>query len=506
MKNLSVAELATITAGELIGGNATASVGPDVVIDTRKATPGCLFVALPGERVDGHDFTLAAAEAGAAAVLVTRPTETTAAQVLVGDGVDALSSLARHVVAGARERGVQVLALTGSSGKTSTKDVLTQLLETHAPTVSPVGSFNNEIGVPLTACELDDQSRFLVSEMGARGAGHIAWLCSIVPPDISIVLNVGTAHLGEFGSVDAIAQAKGELVEALPEGGWAVLNHDDARVAAMAQRVPSGAQVAWFSLDEAAQPPAGGLLVQALDASADDLQRHSFTLRAQGTHSGQARVSLPLMGRHHVANAAAAVAAALIVGVDFDDICQTLSALQHRSAWRMELSIAPDGLAVINDAYNANPDSMAGALRTLAEVARSRKDSLPGARSVAILGDMLELGERSDQLHARMGELAATLGIDRVIAVGDQAEHIANGVRQAADESTEVEALSIASASSLDLAPDDVVLVKASRGLALERVAAALLAAHSPVAPAGTDDPQVEDGNVSAGPQGGDPA
>ncbi|HNV09900.1 MAG TPA: UDP-N-acetylmuramoyl-tripeptide--D-alanyl-D-alanine ligase [Propionibacteriaceae bacterium] len=223
MRELSTADLAAVTSGTLVGPIVT--VGPDVVIDTRLASPGCLFVALPGERVDGHDFTGAAAEAGAAAVLASRTTDAPLPHVIVDDPVAGLSALAHHVVTTADD--LTVFAITGSSGKTSTKDLLAQVLESDAPTVSPVGSFNNEIGVPLTACKVGPQTRYLVSEMGARGIGHVAWLCSIVPPEISLVLNVGTAHIGEFGTREVIAQAKGEIVEALTPDGWAVLNADD---------------------------------------------------------------------------------------------------------------------------------------------------------------------------------------------------------------------------------------------------------------------------------------
>ncbi|OSM15283.1 Mur ligase family protein, partial [Enterococcus faecalis] len=211
-------------------------VGPDVVIDTRKVTPGALYIALPGARVDGHDFTQAAQDAGAAAVLTTRSTDAQVPHLIVDDGRAGLSRLARHVVATERERGMLTIALTGSSGKTSTKDMLAQILETFGPTVAPVGSFNNEIGAPLTACRSNEDTSFLVSEMGARGLGHISWLTSIVPPDVAMVLNVGIAHLGEFGSREVIAQAKGEIVGALAPDGWAVLNAADNLIAGMASR------------------------------------------------------------------------------------------------------------------------------------------------------------------------------------------------------------------------------------------------------------------------------
>ena len=199
MRVLDVATLAQWVEAAPV--NDSAQVGPDVVIDTRKVTPGALFIALPGTRVDGHDFTQAAQDTGAAAVLVTRRTDAQLPHLVVDDGQAGLSRLARHVVATERERGMRTIALTGSSGKTSTKDMLAQILETFGPTVAPVGSFNNEIGVPLTACRSNENTSFLVSEMGTRGLGHISWLTSIVTPDVAMVLNVGNAHLGEFGPV-----------------------------------------------------------------------------------------------------------------------------------------------------------------------------------------------------------------------------------------------------------------------------------------------------------------
>ena len=307
---------------------------------------------------------------------------------MVDDPVAGLSALARHVVSSAGQ--LTVLAITGSSGKTSTKDLLAQVLESDAPTVSPVGSFNNEIGVPLTACKVDATTRYLVSEMGARGLGHIAWLCSIAAPDISMVINVGTAHMGEFGSREVIAQAKGEIVEVLSPQGWAVLNADDPLVAAMATRTQ--ARVAWFAV-ETAPPGDAALCVRAVDVEGNDLQQFSFSLQVSG--AGRASESHPVhlqvMGRHQVANAAAAAAAAVAAGMTPAAVASALSAATTRSRWRMELVRTANGAAIINDAYNANPDSMLAAISTLAEVAAARRARHPGCRAIAILGDMLEL-------------------------------------------------------------------------------------------------------------------
>lgn len=480
MRSRPASWVAEVTGGRVIGDPGR-MVGPDVVIDTRAITADALFVALPGERVDGHDFTGVAAEAGAAAVLVTRETATSATQVVVDDGIAALTRLGHAVVESARAQGpLQVVAITGSSGKTSTKDVLAQLLERGGATVSPEGSFNNEIGVPLTATRVDAGTRYLVSEMGARGPGHIAWLCDIVGPDVSMVLNVGSAHLGEFGSVEAIARAKGEIVEPLPADGWAVLNADDPRVAAMAAR--TSARLAWFGLDET-RVPAGALVVTARDLVPDDLQKFAFTLvisrpvpeREDGEQRPareEFRVQLPLIGRHHVPNALAAAAAALALGVPSEAVAHTLGALQHRSRWRMELVERADGAAVINDSYNANPDSMGAALETLSRVGAARRAARPGARVLAVLGDMLELGDQAVALHREVGRRAAEAGVDELLAVG---EHAADLVAGAAAEGVRARAVGVDEASSLHLASDDVVLVKASRGLALERVVQGLL-------------------------------
>ncbi|MGA4669703.1 UDP-N-acetylmuramoyl-tripeptide--D-alanyl-D-alanine ligase [Propionibacteriaceae bacterium Y1923] len=473
MRTRSAEWLSRVVEGLLLADADPATpVGPDVVIDARQATPGSVFVALPGERVDGHDYTSQAADNGAAAVLVTRATNSGTTEIRVDDGVAALSALGRAVVADAHTGGLQVLAITGSSGKTSTKDILAQLLEAEAETVAPVGSFNNEIGVPLTATRVGPGTRYLVSEMGARGPGHIAWLCSLVEPDLSLVLNVGSAHLGEFGSVEAIARAKGEIVDTLPATGWAVLNRDDAHVAAMAQR--TSAHLAWFTLDREL-PRDGALLVRALDATADDLGRYRFTLVVE-TDAGteQHPVALALIGRHQVANAAAAAAAAIAVGVAPAKVAATLNSLEHRSRWRMELRVRPDGAAVINDAYNANPDSMRAALAALSEIGAARRRSHPGARVLAVVGDMLELGDEAVTRHQQVGARAAEAGVDELLAIGEQAEHV---VAAATAAGIIARSCTVEEASSLDLAPEDVVLVKASRGLALERVAAALLEA-----------------------------
>ena len=462
MRERTIREVAALAGAAPIDSDRPA--GPDVVIDSRLATPGAVFVALPGEHVDGHDYLAAAAGRGAVAAVCTRATDAPLAHLVVDDAERGLSDLARGVVAQATASGLVCLAITGSSGKTSTKDLLGQVLAAAGPTVSPEGSFNNEIGVPLTALRIDDDTRYLVSEMGARGDGHIAWLCSIVPPRIGVVLNVGHAHLGEFGSVAGIARAKGELVEALPADGWAVLNADDPLVLGMASR--TAARLATFSL--AGEPITGELRVWAADSAPDELQRYAFTLRAAGAVEASAPVRLQGSGRHQVANALAAATAGLAAGLPAALIADALSTATARSRWRMQLSPRADGVLIVNDSYNANPDSMRAALTTVAAMRR------PGGRLIAVLGDMLELGPDAADEHRRLGELAAGLGFE-VVAVGEFADDIAAGVREVGETVQVVpdRAAAVAVAGA-DLQPSDVVVVKASRGLALDVVADAL--------------------------------
>jgi len=466
---ITLDELARATDGRLVrAADPGARVGPDVVIDSRRATPGSVFVAIPGERVDGHDYLDAAASGGAAAALTAREVDADLAQVVVDDPVAALQRLARHTVDAGHAGGLVVVGVTGSSGKTSTKDLIGQVLGRFGATVVPPGSFNNEIGAPLTACRVDGATRFLVAEMGARGIGHVRALTEVTPPDIGAVLNVGHAHVGEFGSVEGIAQAKGELVEALDADGWAVLNAADPLVAAMASR--RRARVAWFA--DAGEPEGGDLRVWASDVVADDLQRFSFTLHADGAVTGSEPVALGVLGRHNVANALAAAAVALAAGCDLPGVAEALTSARPQSRWRMELVTRADGLAILNDAYNANPDSMAAALTSLAGLRRD------GGRVVAAVGDMLELGDTSAQAHRAVGELAARLGVDEVLAIGAFGNHVIDGVAAGGGRGQYLEGKDeLTRHLRASLGPRDVVLVKASRGLALETVAEALAGA-----------------------------
>ncbi|WP_026927338.1 UDP-N-acetylmuramoyl-tripeptide--D-alanyl-D-alanine ligase [Granulicoccus phenolivorans] len=486
-------------------------VGPQVSIDSRELTPGALFVAFPGERVDGHDFIETAAQAGAAAFLCNRvpdglPPEIAARCVVTADSTEALGRLAHHVVTHLPD--LTVIGVTGSQGKTSTKDLLAQVLEREGPTIAPAGNFNNEIGAPLTACRCDETTRYLVAEMGARGLGHISYLTGVTPPQVGIVLNVGQAHVSEFGSQDVIAQAKGELVEALPSDGWAVLNGTDRRVLAMADRTQ--ARIALFSaggrpdlLADAGRPdlPADGgagdrveLRVWATEPQPSDLDQYSFLLHVE-TPDGEesVRVQLQLIGRHQVANAVAAAAAAYVCGVPLAVIAAGLNRAVSRSRWRMELTVRPDGLAVLNDAYNANPESMLAAVETLAAMGRARRRHKQGVHLWAVLGQMLELGNRSLPEHEAIGRAVGALQIGTLLAIGDNAPDMVTAARNSGCEDARVmgsldEAIAILQAET---APGDIILVKASRGLRLERVADAMIkSGTNPASGTGTGDNQ----------------
>ncbi|HEY6497336.1 MAG TPA: UDP-N-acetylmuramoyl-tripeptide--D-alanyl-D-alanine ligase [Trebonia sp.] len=464
---LTLAEIAAATSGDVqAGAPVNATVTGPVVIDSRQAVPGALFAALPGEHVDGHDYAAAAAAKGATAILAARPLPEAGAPVIVVPDVTlALGLLARAVLR--RLTNVTVVGITGSSGKTSTKDLTAQVVERLGPTIAPEESLNNEWGVPLTVLRADETTRYLVLEMAARGIGHIAYLTGIAPPKIGAVLNVGRAHAGEFGSIDAVAKAKGELVESLPAGsagGVAVLNADDPNVAAMAARTQARVVTTSVAPDSEAD-------VRAADLTLDDLGRASFTLR---TRAGSAPVTLTLHGGHHVANALAAAAVAAELGLGLQAIADALTAATARSKKRMELTRRPDGVLVVNDAYNANPDSTRAAIEALAHLTGN------GKRGIAVLGYMAELGDIAVQSHRDAGRLAARAGAAVIVAVGAGAEPVLDGAR--ATEGWRGEAVAAADPEAAvaqlrnRLRPGDVVLVKASKAAGLWVVADGLLA------------------------------
>ncbi|WP_127480315.1 UDP-N-acetylmuramoyl-tripeptide--D-alanyl-D-alanine ligase [Nocardioides pantholopis] len=455
---LTLAEIADVVSGEVVGDGAVRVTGP-VVIDSREARPGSLFAAFVGEHSDGHEHAEQAAGLGAVAVLGSRPTSLPT--VVVDDVRGALQRLAAHVVAQVRRAGaLRVVGITGSQGKTSTKDLLGAVLGQVGPTVVTRGSFNNELGMPLTALGIEADTRFLVLELGARGAGHIAELTRLAPPDVGVVLNVGQAHLGEFGSQEAIALAKGELVEAVVEGGSAVLNADDVRVVAMAPRTRE--RVVTFGREQPAD-------VRVEELRLDRLGRPSFVL---ATAEDRVPVTLQLVGAHQALNAAAAAAAALALGVLPAQVGRALDAVTTLSQWRMELRELASGVTVLNDSYNANPDSMRAALDALAAIGAD-----PAVRrTIAVLGEMRELGATSDDEHVAVGEHAADRGIAQVLVVGEPARGIQRGLAGRGHPATTFVADNAEAVAWLreHVGPGDAVLLKASRGARLDEVAAAL--------------------------------
>jgi len=452
---LSLKEIADLTGGRLRGASAEEAMalvidGP-VVTDSREAGAGGLYVARVGESMDGHQFVAAARDSGAIAALTTRAVDELPC-VVVDDIQEAFAALARGVLRAHPD--VTVIGITGSSGKTSTKDLLASVLSSAAPTIAPVGSLNSEVGVPLTVCRITPETRFLVVEMGARGTGHIEYLTEIARPHIGVVLNVGTAHVGEFGSREAIGHAKAELVAALAADGLAVLNADDPVVAEMTGRTAARTVLVGTG-------PTAGL--RASDIELDQAGRPSFTVSGAGVEA-RARVSLPLHGEHHVGNALAVIAVALECGLAMDQIIAALATATPASRWRMEVTERPDGVTVVNDAYNANPDSMRAALKALVAMGHGR-------RTWAVLGSMLELGDESTTEHDAIGRLAVRLNISRLVVVGDTARPMATGAQHEGSWGDEAVWVPDADAAydllARELSPGDVVLLKSSRDAGL---------------------------------------
>mgnify|MGYP000515877709 FL=1 len=492
---LTAAQIAEAVSGTLSATLDPATVLVHVTPDSREVTAeGTLYVAKPGERADGHDFIDAALGAGAAAVLAERATHAPdgAAHpaIIVEDAVLAMGALAREVVRRVREHSpTTVIGITGSAGKTTTKDLLAALLATQGPTVAPVGSYNGEVGVPLTVFRAELDTRFLVVEMGADHVGNIAYLCDIVRPDIGVVLMVGTAHAGSFGGVANIARTKGELVEALGPDGVAVLNLDDERVAGMAAR--TAAPITWFTADErgvarAAEDVAAGRasgLVAARDVRADDQERPVFDLQV-GTDEAAVRhpVASGLTGLHHVHNVLAAAAAAHAAGMDPAEIARGLDGLGPASRFRMERTDRADGVTIINDAYNANPESMRAALRTLATLGRSS-----GRRTWAVLGEMLELGDARVREHTLVGESVVRLNIAQLLVVGAGARPLYIGALNEGSWGEEAHFVDDAAQAEAflteHLRPGDLVLVKSSNGVGLAALGERLATADAVAAP-----------------------
>ena len=441
--------IAEAVSGRLVGSDV--SVTGSVVTDSREAQAGSLYVARRGESADGHAFVAGAVARGAVAVIVEHEVDEAVAQIVVEDSTEALGALARAHVEALRAGGaLDVIAMTGSVGKTTTKDLLLQIMSADGPTVAPKLSFNNEVGLPLTVLLADEKTRHLVLEMGASGPGHITYLTGIVAPDVAIELCVGHAHVGGFGGFEGVAAAKAELIRGMRPGGPVILNTDDPNVEAMAP-LASG-EVIRFSAS--GNPRAE---VRAQDVSVDAADRASFTLV---TPAGTAQVSLKIVGRHHVANALAAAAGALTLGVDLATVVQVLSSARALSPHRMDVhELVIDGceLTLIDDSYNANLDSMRAGIAALSSIGK-------GGRMIAVLGEMLELGEDSQSLHEQVGAMIEACGVETLIGLGTDAHYYLEGAsavpnRQVASDPADAARL------ALEFAGDGaVVLVKGSFG------------------------------------------
>lgn len=443
---LTAREISLIVNGSL-HGDEKISVTAAPVFDSRQASAGSLFLALIGENTDGHNFIGEAFANGAVLALTTKPVEEPC--IVVPDVMQALTDLAKFVRVQLSD--LKVIGITGSQGKTTTKDLLNYILSSVGKTVAPVGSFNNELGVPLTILQCDEKTKYCIVEMGARHIGDIAALCAIAKPQIGAVLKVGNAHLGEFGSREAIAQAKSELITALETGGTAVLGSYDQFTPAM--KVSDGVAVLTFG-------ERSDCNVRAADVEIREGRPH-FDLV---TKDGRAAVGMRLVGLHQIPNALAAAAISSALGLSVDQIAGALSMAELASKWRMEIFEAADRL-MINDSYNANPESMAAALRTLALFAQER-----GGSAWAVLGKMHELGASEGADHAAIGKLVNDLGIDHLVTVSMPA--YSSGI-SSASETLIHEFKDKSSAITLleEIQPGDVVLIKASRAEHFEEIA-----------------------------------
>lgn len=451
MKARRLSEIASAVGGRLAGDDA---VVRGVASDNRAVRPGDLFVALVGEREDGHRYVEDATRRGAAGALVSRASSGPPS-VLVTDTGAALLALAKSERS---EMTGTVVGITGSTGKTSVKDLTGSVLASRYRVWASPRSFNTEVGVPLTLLNAPTDAEVIVVEMGSRGLGHIAALCAVARPEMGVVTNVGVAHMEMFGSLSTVADAKAELVEALPETGTAVLNADDLIVRDFHTRTP--ARVLRYGVSDDAD-------VRGEDIVLDEAGRPSFTLHGP---DGAERVELPVSGEHMAWNALGAAAIGIGLGLSAGE-CATGLKDARLSPWRMEVVLGPEGIRVLNDAYNANPASMAAALKAARWMAGE-------GSSIAVLGEMAELGEHAAAEHERVGELVARLGIDHLIVVGSAASRVAVGAEREGvepDRIIRVDTAEAAVEAVRRVARDgDLVLVKGSRVAGLERVAEAL--------------------------------
>ena len=441
--------IAEAVSGRVVGNDVPVT-GP-VVTDSREAQAGSLYVARRGESADGHAFVSGAATRGAVAAIVEHEVDEAVAQIVVEDSTEALGALARAHVEKLRSSGdLDVIAMTGSVGKTTTKDLLLQIMSEDGPTVAPKLSFNNEVGLPLTVLLADESTRHLVLEMGASAPGHITYLTDIVAPDVAIELCVGHAHVGGFGGFEGVAAAKAELIKGTRPGGPVILNTDDPNVEAMAPLATG--RVIRFSASGNERAD-----VVARDVHLDRADRASFTLV---TPEGEAPIDLKIVGRHHVANALAAAAGALTLGVSLQTVAAVLSCARALSPHRMDVrELRVDGmdLTLIDDSYNANLDSMRAGIAALASIGRD-------SQRIAVLGEMLELGEDSQSLHQQVGVLIADAGVETLIGLGTDAHYYLEGAPDVPNREVAADPQD-AARLALEHAKDGaVVLVKGSFG------------------------------------------
>ncbi|MDP4930831.1 MAG: UDP-N-acetylmuramoyl-tripeptide--D-alanyl-D-alanine ligase [Candidatus Nanopelagicaceae bacterium] len=448
MIQMSIAEMAQIMGGRA-HGDVELSNQAQFHFDSREVRAGDIFLALKGERADGHDYVADAISSGAALSIVTQAVSSP--HILVGDVLVAIAKLASHVRGELKD--LKVIGITGSQGKTTTKDLLFSILSNEGETIASLASFNNELGVPLTLLRCTDKSKYCILEMGARKSGDIAALTSLANPDVGAVLKVGNAHLGQFGSQEMIAKTKGELIAGLKSGAVAVLGTYDSFTPEMA----SAKGVMRVTFGDSAKCD-----IRAADIEARGGFAHFDLVIGSDRHA----VELQILGLHQISNALAAAAIASSLGVSVNRIASTLSNHAPLSKWRMELDEA-NGLTLINDSYNANPESMEAALKVLSLLAQER-----GGRSWAFLGLMHELGEASDQMHEEIGVIAQNLGIDYLVAINSKSylKQINPSIVTARHFDNWKESLSLFS----EFNPGDVILVKASRAEGLEELASAI--------------------------------
>ena len=462
MLKLTTLEIAKILSAELIG-SAEVVVGGSVETDSRKVTVGSLFVAKPGEETDGHLFIENAIANGAVAALVERQVTGDIPQLVVKDVVVAMGVLAKYVVAEVKSKGkLRVVGVTGSNGKTTTKNMLENILSKFGPTVAPQESFNNEVGAPYSMLQINEDTAYLVVELGAGGPGSIRYLAQMCQPDIGIELKVGLAHAGEFGGIENTQRIKAELVQELSSDALALLNADDAYV--MQMQSMTEAKVLTFGTQTNSNYFASEI--------SGSINGTSFLFH--GPNREPKKVQLQILGEHHVFNAMAALATADQLQLDLDIAIQAIEAMPLAERWRMEIHRRVDGLTVINDAYNASPDSMKAALQTLAELGRQT-----GKKTVAVLGEMAELGQFSTNEHDAMGRIAVRLNLGQLVVIGAGAKLIHMGATQEGSwdgESKYFEQISEGEQYLREmLTGEEIVLVKSSKSANLRYLGDALL-------------------------------